>query len=220
MKHIIPIIFFCLLTSCTKVPDDIDITVDTPSKGMISGRVVYPTIVDNKLGYKGLKGATVKVVNTDFSVTTSENGVYAIDGIPTGSYTIKATWNDQMEYSPSEQGVVVTRQNTSTVPDIQMGIGLNRSVIYGRAYYNDKTTVFSNKEIRLASGGVPVTRVTTSDNGDYGFDIKGEIKWCYLEHLDETLHLIGFRFGIFSYITGYAYSGIIKVDAFYYYNPK
>ncbi|HOU03385.1 MAG TPA: carboxypeptidase-like regulatory domain-containing protein [Bacteroidales bacterium] len=210
---------FMSLISCepkVDVSGNINVTTNTAQNGMIQGKVVVPTVENNLLVLKGIKGATVEVTNTNYSIVTSENGIYAIDGIPTGSYTIKAKWNDIGQYTSATQSVIVTRQSVSTVPDIELGIGSKKLIIYGKVFYPDKVSPFSNKLVKICNqSNRPVTSTMTSLTGEYGFDINYSTNdgdnMSY--NLSYSYNNISYGFNYFSYIGQYPH-GVININAY------
>lgn len=177
-------ILFIILPCCeSSVSEDFIETSNPLNNGMIQGKVTVPDVEDNIVIRNGIKGADVSVLNTDFSTVTTENGIYAIDGIPEGRYTVEADVS-ALEYfgfyDAGTQAVIVNKQKVSTVPDIELSLGFLKIIVYGKIYYKDKITPYSNKRIELyqaaiiSSTGeyVPSTLVTstiTSANGDFAF---------------------------------------------------
>ncbi len=197
------------------IDGNINVTTNTAQNGMIQGKVLVPTIENNQLVYKGIKGATVEVLNTNFSITTAENGIFAIDGIPTGSYSVQAKWKDGWIFQSASQSVIVVRQSVSTVPDIELKVGKRKLIIYGKVYYPDKVTPFSNKLIKIRNVyNNEITSTTTSMNGQYGFDITyspvyEENHTFRLSYYEDKLY--GFNF--MSSLSNYP-SGLIEVDVY------
>lgn len=112
--------------------------------------------------------------------------------------------------------MVVNRQSVSTVPDIELGIGIKKLVIYGKVFYTDQVTAFSNKLNKICNQlNNPVASTTTSEAGEYGIDISYS-----LDDFDNLSYNLGYdydntRYGFnyMSFINQYP-NGIIHVDAY------
>lgn len=173
-----------IFSGCTTVPSDIDVTLDTAQNGMIKGAVLTPIVNKNSIEWVGLKDCIISLENTDYTVKTLIDGIYAIDGIKTGSYKVKATAS---KYESDTKSVIVTRQAISTVPDLHLIPNILNPIpliFYGKVYEKDKSTPFSNKKIYLRVAaknittgeiipGSSVSSTTTSSKGEFAFPIQG-----------------------------------------------
>ncbi|MCD4681288.1 MAG: hypothetical protein K8S00_12960, partial [Bacteroidales bacterium] len=73
LQILIPFIFF--ISGCTEEPKELDVTIDTPQIGMIQGTVLAPSVENNLIIWNGLEGAAVTVINTEYSTTTTYDGM-------------------------------------------------------------------------------------------------------------------------------------------------
>ncbi|MCD4680328.1 MAG: carboxypeptidase-like regulatory domain-containing protein, partial [Bacteroidales bacterium] len=115
------------------------------------------------------------------------DGMYAIDGIPTGSYNVKAT---ALNYRSDTRSVVVIDQSVSSVPDLELTPDQQTVILYGCIYNEDQITPFANKTIKLYRAGyntstgeyVPSTFVAstiTSSKGEFAF-MESSYDWYML----------------------------------------
>ncbi len=132
-KFVLPILI--LFIGCVEVSDDIDVTIDTAQNGMIRGLVLIPSVTNNTVIWNGVAGAEVSLENTAYSITTGTGGIYAIDGIPTGSYSVKATL---YKYKSVSKPVVVMRQTTYTVEDLKLEPSILNNTICSYPQHNVK----------------------------------------------------------------------------------
>ena len=86
--------------------------------------------VKNNNGEK-LEFASVFLVGTSYGSVSQVDGTYAIEGVPTGSYTLKCTF---LGYTPTEQSILVA--GTEVRYDITLG---------GDAFQLDEIEVYANR---------------------------------------------------------------------------
>ncbi|RKL63767.1 PEGA domain-containing protein [Thermoanaerobacteraceae bacterium SP2] len=98
-------------SSSTKITgsasDTVTIEALPEEKGSIEG-----TVTSAVYGERPIEGATITILNTDFSVTTDVYGKYSISNIPVGTYSIKAA---KAGYQAQTKEVQVENGKTTTV---------------------------------------------------------------------------------------------------------
>ena len=98
-------------SSSTKITgsdsDTVTIEALPEEKGSIEG-----TVTSAVYGEGPIEGATITILNTDFSVTTDVYGKYSISNIPVGTYSIKAA---KAGYQAQTKEVQVENGKTTTV---------------------------------------------------------------------------------------------------------
>ncbi len=167
-----------ILSSCRQellLDGEVDVNVGKQPTGMIQGRITVATVANNTVVWTPYAGANVEIQGTGFSTTSLQAGIYAIDGIPTGSYDVRASTPSGAGYFPGVRSVVVVAQNTSTVPDHQLEPCL---ILHGKVYWQDSVSPFGNRTVTLQVAAfntstnqyVPGTvRSSTVTNPDGGF---------------------------------------------------
>ena len=136
---------------------------------------------NNRVVVTQYAGANVEVLRTEFSTNSLQAGIYAIDGIPTGSYNVRASMRSgTYDYSSGVRSVVVVAQNTSTVPDHQLEpscLGTAGLILHGKVYLQNGASPFGNRHVTLhvaacntstnkyVPGTVRSSTVTNSDGG-------------------------------------------------------
>ncbi len=166
---------------------DEPVEIDPSHVGMIMGQVFSSKIENNQVVYEPYKwsygdlslGAYVWIVeeeptlNPEFGTATTSDGVYSIDYIPAGTYTIEALRNSGDRYysevPKDSKSVTVIKQETVTVPDLKLIV---HPVLKGKI--EDGGTPFADKEIDLyggmSSAFVKLHSTTTSSDGSYAFE--------------------------------------------------
>jgi hypothetical protein len=172
---------FCgIVSGCVpitnQIPDKVNIVIDTAQTGMIKGRTVIPQVEDNHVVWYGKTGANVEVEGTTFKTTSISGGAYAIDGIPTGSYNVKANFKSKwgIEYLSNPEPAIVTRQGVADISEIKLiPYGYpTKEILHGKAYINkEKTSPFVGILKLCEYGGMEneLGRTTTSSDGSYAF---------------------------------------------------
>ena len=169
--------FTCSQKVHVTTPDDI--TIDPKHTGMITGRVTVPEIgSDNQIIYKGIEKAGVIIEGTDFKTITVSEGIYSIDNIPAGTYNVvgnaSITGVDGKWlylYTGATKPVTVLKQQTITVPDIELNpTNWRTSIVYGKVYYKDGG-IYGGKEISMNDDHLSrkIASTITSSDGSYAF---------------------------------------------------
>ena len=162
---------------------DEPVEIDPSHVGMITGQVFSSKIDNNQVVYESYKqpygdidpGAYVYIPDSEFKTVTTADGVYSIDYIPAGTYTIEALRQEQDDYynysnvPRDEKSITVIKQETVTVPDLKL---LVQPILKGKIY--EAGMPFANREIDLYGGTTnPVVKLhstTTSSDGSYAFE--------------------------------------------------
>jgi fimbrial isopeptide formation D2 family protein len=91
-------------------PASVTLAVDS---NVISGRVIFSKETASAGQQNGVSGTTVVLVGTAFTATTDSEGVFLMQGVPDGTYTVRATssFGDVL----SEQTITVTNSDSRNV---------------------------------------------------------------------------------------------------------
>lgn len=136
-----------------------------PDTFIIKG-IVYDTD-DN-----ALSGVTVKLLDTDRTTTTDENGEYVFEGVPAGEYTVVVTWGaSTKEYTvvTPDQDSGATRPNRPDLTDTSVKLSgvvvtdhktplANAKVIIKNLDTDETFTVRTDKDGRFSQKGLPLGR--------------------------------------------------------------
>jgi hypothetical protein len=144
MKYIIvATISMLILLSCED--ENVNVTLSYEKYGMIEGRIIEPVIINNKVEYNAASHITVYLSGDDYSgakTWTTAGGSYSFTDVPIGAYYIESKderdWG--IERTGPRIGITVTPQMVTTVPDINIGLLTNKSILYGKAYLADGIT--------------------------------------------------------------------------------
>jgi hypothetical protein len=172
------------LTSCqVDLGGNVDITHDTKSEGWITGKVVVPSVIENKLVWNGISGADVAIDGTQLSTLTSVSGEFSFDEVPTGTYNLSIS---KYEYSPTKASATVRRLQEANLGEIKLTpniLNLKNSIVYGVLYNSDKSTTANRVKCELfwwtdfgQIGGM-IASTTTTSNGEFGFFFNGHGTW-------------------------------------------
>ncbi|MBI3622902.1 hypothetical protein HY212_02365 [Candidatus Pacearchaeota archaeon] len=119
------------LAGCNKntvnVPDDI--IIDTKHIGSIEGGVYTPYAENSHVVWKGVKGAEVEILKTNFRTTTLIGGKYSIDSLPDAAYEVKASLG---AHNPDTVSVVVEKQDKTTADSLKLTpVRRDEWILYG-----------------------------------------------------------------------------------------
>ena len=171
-----------LVTACP-FPTDLDVTLHDADTGTLMGTTLIPTINLNKVEWVPQEDVEVEILGTDFMMTSTTDGLYAFDDVPSGSYEVKASHPAGLtadRYRSTVSTVVLDRQTTTT--DIKMqpkNEYLDNQIVYGQIYSDEfRGSTFSGKPVRLdvLVNGIPENigkQTTTSQEGEYAFYFGG-----------------------------------------------
>jgi len=220
---IVSVLTIFLINSCdltTTVDGDLKLEHDITRTGMITGKVTVATVENNTIVWTPFEGAIVQIEGTDFSTSSLQGGIYAIDQIPTGSYNVSASIPPgNYDYSSDIKSAIVEAQKTTTVPDHQLEPSMYKQILHGKIYREDGVTPFGNQTVYVCrpqyntttkqySPGEHLGTTVTNTDGSYAFYGSSGNKM-----LSTSGYTIWFMDPDSPILGGGIYSGIVQRDA-------
>lgn len=133
-RRVYAIFVIILIFACNYGCVDNVYVTEKSSLGMVIGRIVEQTIIDNEFMYRGVDNIDVSLSGTKLKTQSKKDGSFSIADVPPGTYYIHVSTSVERQYFVGEaQTVTVIPGEPVNIPEIEITT-MNYLIVYGTVF--------------------------------------------------------------------------------------